>query len=104
MRPHPGAHTHWSITGKYPPPMGATSSRPYPRGHIPKCDPIQGHIPIGILLGRTPPPPPPPSKGATSSQKRGGEGGETKKVYLERNSYSKRCLQHSNGEFVWMGL
>ena len=57
MRPHPGAHTHWSITRKYPPPMGATSSRPYPRGHIPKCDPIQGHIPIGLLLGRTPPPP-----------------------------------------------
>ena len=94
MRPHPGAHTHWFITRKYPPPMGATSSRPYPGG---------GHIPIGLLLGRTPPPPP---TGATytSSQKRGGEGGRTKKVYLERNSYSKRCLQHSNGEFVWMSL
>ena len=93
MRPHPGAHTHWFITRKYPPPMGATSSRPYPGGHIP----------IGLLIGRTPPPPP---TGATytSSQKRGGEGGRTKKVYLERNSNSKRRLQHSNSEFVWMSL
>ena len=57
MRPHPVAHTHWSISRKYPPPMGATSSRPYLGGHIPKCDPIQGQIPIGLLLGRTPPTP-----------------------------------------------
>ena len=68
MRPHPGAHTHWFITRKYPPPMGATSSRPYPGGHIP----------IGLLLGRTPPPPP-TGAAYTSSQKRGGEGGRTKK-------------------------
>ena len=37
--------------------MVTTPSRPYPGGHIPKCDPIQGHIPIGLLLGRTPPTP-----------------------------------------------
>ena len=26
------------------------------------------------------------------------------RIYLERHSYSERCLQHSNGELVWMSF
>ena len=82
MRPYPGIHTHWPITRNYPPPKGATSSRPYPgqggRAHT-QMRPHPRALTYWLITRKNSSPSPHGSY-ILSYEERGEEGGETKSI------------------------